>query len=472
MIEPSLLRVESVTKTFGQTVALKDVSLEFRGGEIHGVLGANGAGKSTLMAILAGFVRPDSGRVELAGQPVPLGEPFAMKRLGVRMVHQHFMLVPNFSVAENLALADLEGLAGPLELNEQTVSALKLAESLGWTLDPAARTGDLPVGVQQRIEIVKALAGVAKVLILDEPTAVLGEGEVRELFAVLRQVAAQGTAVILIAHNLDEILQVSDRISVLRHGQLTATIDRADVDREGLRAIMQGEDPALVLTREPAGLKVRVQASGVSVRGDRGEMAVREATFQVAEGEVFAIMGVDGNGQDELAEALVGLRQIASGQMSGTELAGYIPQDRQVDGLALRLSVQDNLLLGHETNPEFTAGPFLKMGKIREWAGRLIEKYAIKVHRASDPASSLSGGNQQKVVVARSMADAPPLVVASSPTRGLDIMATDFVRSQLVDRAKGSGSVVMFSADREDVALAHRAEEMSRGQLHKIEAPE
>lgn len=472
MAESPLLCVADVSKSFGSLLALGGVSIDFHAGEIHAVLGANGAGKSTLMAVLAGFLQPDSGTVTLADAPLPLGQPFAIKHRGVRMVHQHFMLVPNFTVEENLALADLEQPFRPLDVKAETATALATADRLGWKFDPKARTGDLPVGTQQRIEITKALAGEAKVLILDEPTAVLGDREVDELFAVLREVACQGTAVIIIAHNLDEVTRIADRVSVLRHGRMVASFESGEIQRDRLREVMQGEDAVRELRPPTHQGPDRVHVQDITVRGDRGEIAVDGLSLDVAEGEIFGIAGVDGNGQTELAEALVGLRPLDSGQIVGVSHPGYVPQDRQTDGLALGLTVEENLLLGNEARPDFRRGPLLRVGAIRAWAQDLVARYSVKVGRVTDPVGSLSGGNQQKIIVARAMSSQPDTVVACNPTRGLDIVATNFVRGQLTDLADGGGSVIVSSTDREDLELALEVRTISRGRWQVDEVPQ
>ena len=465
-----IVRVESISKRFGAVQALDSVCLDFDAGEVHGILGANGAGKSTLMGVLAGFVLPDTGQVLLNGQPVKLGDPLAMKRDGMRMVHQHFMLVPNFTVRENLAMGEFERLRGALDLEAATASAIDLAAKLGWNLPLDAITGELPVGVQQRIEVVRALAGNAQVLILDEPTAVLADEEVIELFTVLRRVAEQNTAVILIAHNLDELLSVADRITILRDGRVAESLARPDATREILQRAMEGEHPAVAPLKPARSDEIAVVADSIEAKGDRGEPSVQGVSFTIHRQEVFGIGGVDGNGQVELAEVAMGLRKPTRGSISSPQKKGYVPQDRQVDGLALSLSVRDNLFLGQRNRKEFAFGPFLRLKEIRRWAGEMVNTFDIKVAGIDAPANSLSGGNQQKIVVSRAVSDSPDFLVAVNPTRGLDIVATNFVRRQIEQVSSAGAATLLLSTDREDIAeLANQSATMVSGRLQEDE---
>ncbi|HRI43294.1 MAG TPA: ABC transporter ATP-binding protein [Fimbriimonadaceae bacterium] len=466
----SLLSVVDVSKRFGTVQALADVSVSFEAGFIHGVLGENGAGKSTLMNVVAGFARPDSGEGTMGDARLPFGDPIACRRLGIEMVHQHFMLVPAFSVAENLALARDETLwrrSDPLIAAEP---ALRVARELGWEVDPNARTGDLPVGAQQRVEILKALAGDSRVLILDEPTAVLSPPETEDLFRVLRSLKTTGKAIILIAHKLDEVLAVVDRVTVLRAGRVVAEADIASTDARQLAEWMVGElPPSTPAWAAPGGAPALV-ARGLRVTGDRGEARVRDLDLEVGRGEILGVGGVDGNGQLELAEALAGIRPF-SGQVEwegepALPTVAYIPQDRQVDGLALPMSVEENLLLGRLDSPELVSGPFLRRARIGDWARGLVTRFAIKVASINDPVSALSGGNQQKVVVARSLDHVPDLLVAVNPTRGLDLRAAESVRSAIIGAARQGAAVVFISTDLDELyATAGRCVFLDRGRL-------
>ncbi len=464
-----VLRVEGVSKRYGDVRALIDVSLDFDKGEIHAVLGENGAGKSTLMGVIAGFVVPDAGRVLLKGAPLPPGRPHETKGAGIEMVHQHFMLVQEFTVAENLALARLGSLRGVLRTADVASAALAIAADLGWDVDPQAKIRDLPVGAQQRIEILKALCGDADVLILDEPTAVLSAEETEDLFRVLRQLRDDGKCVVLIAHKLSEILAVADRVSVLRNGALVATAPRADVDEATLAEWMVGEMPEPRSPLAPSSNEPLITVADLQVLGSRGEVAVRGVSFQVSPGEILGVGGVDGNGQVELAEALAGVRKLLSGSIRWREAEGtigYVPQDRQGQGLALGMSVTDNVLIEVHDQPEMSIGPFLRTRAIREHARRLVGEYDVRVSDIDDAAASLSGGNQQKLVVSRVLEARPDLVVASSPTRGLDVRAAAFVQQRLLQAAKEGAAVVLFSTDLDELAaLATRTVFMSRGRL-------
>ena len=465
----AILTLRSVSKRYGAVHALSDVSAEFELGEIHAVLGENGAGKSTLMGILGGFITPDSGEILGKGVCWPVGHPSDVRRAGLTMVHQHFTLVPEFTVAENLALSGMKGLAKGLNVGKISRPALELAQDLNWNFDESAKTRLLPVGVQQRVEILKALAEDPQILVLDEPTAVLSPDEVEDLFRVLRQLKARGKAVILIAHKLSEVMAIADRVTVIRRGKWIASAPIEEVNPTQLAAWMVGEE-----TNVTAGVpsistsEQFLSTQDLVVLGDRGESAVRKASFNVARGEIFGLGGVDGNGQVELAECLVGVRPLKSGSLTlpdGARIA-YIPQDRQVDGLALSMSVVDNLLVSGHRKPALRTGMFLSPLKVRRWAEGLIQRFGIKVGSPVDPVKSLSGGNQQKVVVSRALADPPDLIVAVNPTRGLDIGATTYVHEQIRAAAAGGAAVVLISTDLDELAaLASTRAFLSRGEI-------
>lgn len=469
MSEQVVLEAKGLTKSFGPVVALRSVDIEFRRREIHAVLGENGAGKSTLMNVLAGFLTPDSGSVNLLGQPLRLGNPVAARAAGIAMVHQHFMLVPAFTVAENLALARLEHLRGTLQVEDAACHALEIGESLGWKLDPHALTGQLAVGVQQRVEILKALATDAPILILDEPTAVLSAEETEELFQVLRKLREQGKTIILIAHKLAEIVSVASWATVLRQGAVVAsqavTADSADA----LATAMIGEPlkPSAPRTTTLGNKLLTVQE--LRTRGDRGEPAVQGISFTVRSGEVFGIGGVDGNGQVQLAEALVGVRPF-EGSVEVQGPTGYIPQDRQTDGLALPLSIEENFLIALPPESNLAPSGRLRWRAIRDWSQELVQRFAIKTPDLKTQAGQLSGGNQQKVVVARVLDREPKVIVAVNPTRGLDFHATDFVHQALRDAATNGAAVVLISTDRDELAaVADRIQYLSAGRLYDSE---
>ncbi len=458
-----LLEARSISKRFGAVRALDDVSVSFKPGEIHAVLGENGAGKSTLMGVLAGFVIPDSGQTFLHGHRLPLGKAFECSRSGVGMIHQHFTLVPEFTVAENLALAHLNSLWKPLNVKALAKHALELADDLGWFLDPDVKVRNLPVGTQQRIEILKALAGDADALLFDEPTAALSQDEVRDLFQALRRLSDKGKAIILIAHKLAEVMAVADKVTVLRKGKFVATALTADTNEIELAEWMVGRLPAGLNKKQTKALEPGLSVNDLQVLGDRGEMAVKRVTFAIDRGEVLGIGGVDGNGQIELAEALAGVRPFTgSSDFEGKEpVLAFIPQDRQLDGLALTMSVKDNLMIGR------VRSRFLNRRALATWAKSLADRYDVRIDSIDDPVAALSGGNQQKVVVARELDSAPDLLVAVNPTRGLDIRATEFVHRSILDARDAGAAVALFSTDLDELAaLSSRTLFMSSGRLY------
>ena len=506
------LSMRGITKRYDSNVALNAVDFEARSDEIHALLGENGAGKSTLMQILAGLVKADSAEISLNGSPVLIDSPGAARTLGIAMVHQHFTLVPAFTIAENLALnlPDNRSLLQRLKqgfaysTGASAERALEMAKSLGWELSPNSRVSDLPVGTQQRVEIVKALAADANLLIFDEPTAVLAPNEVEELFTVLRRLRDQGKTVVLIAHKLAEIMAVADRVTVLRRGVTAATTKVSDTTLEQLAFWMVGasvaqesevssvspkisplpsskalnEEKSANLSAPRSGEKEAFVASDLTVLGDRGETALRGLSLNVKSGEILGIGGVDGNGQTELAEVLVGLRKQASGKLSwkgelfspgASPTTGYVPQDRRRSGLALSMSVQDNLLFEAVKSRDFKRGAFLNKKALERLSNDLIEEFDIRTSNSGSPVSSLSGGNQQKIVVARSFYSNPEWIVVVNPTRGLDISATRFVHSQLRKAKARGASIVLISTDLDEIAaLADRTAILSGGSLTEI----
>lgn len=462
------LLVEGVSKAYGPVRALSSVNAKFLPGEVHAVLGENGAGKSTLMGVLSGFVVPDSGRVLIDGGSLPLGRTLDCRQLGIAMVHQHFTLVPDFTVAENLALAQLAAMARPLKLDELVEPALRLARELGWEVEPGAKARGLPVGVQQRIEILKSLSHEPPILILDEPTAVLAPDEVEDLFRVLRSLAESGKTVILIAHKLSEVLSIADRITVLRRGAVAATALRSDVNERTLAEWMVGELPAPTQTTSTVSLREQcLSLQEVWAKGDRGEDALRGISLEVQSGEVVGIGGVDGNGQVELAEVAVGVRDLTEGFRIGLGTLAYIPQDRQGDGLAMSMTILENMMIEGHRRPELSSRWTLKMKVARKWGEELVSRFQIKTPSVGDLVSSLSGGNQQKVVVSRSLDQTPGLLVCVNPTRGLDIRAASFVHSQILLARDNGAAVLLISTDLDELAaLSNRTLYISGGRLY------
>lgn len=441
-----MLTLSGITKRYGGLLALDGVSVEFAPGEIHAVIGENGAGKSTLMNVVGGFIAPDFGNGSLGESTrLPFGDPRLTRHLGIEMVHQHFMLVPEFTVAENLALSALTSLSGALDIESATSKHRALAAKLGWTLDFNARTGSLPVGTQQRVELLKSLAAGGSVIVLDEPTAVLSDEEVTELFRVLGELRDEGRAVVLVAHKLREVLAVADRITVLRNGRVVGSTPANDTTEHELQTWMTGEALSPTTSSSSNAGEICLEARGLHVSGDRGEPAIRGIDLTVRHGEVVGIGGVDGNGQVELAEAIVGIRSSRSTSLRRPEQIGYIPQDRHADALALTMSIKENFLIGR------SAGPLLMPKAVTNDARSLIDKFNIKAQNINDSAGSLSGGNQQKIVISRVMERQPSLLVAVNPTRGLDFQATQFVHSAIGEAAQGGMAVLLISTDRDEI---------------------
>ncbi len=476
-----LLELRGITKRFPGVVANDDIHLRVRRGEIHAVVGENGAGKSTLMKILYGLYQPDEGQILLHGAPTAIPHPRAALGLGIGMVHQHFMLIPRFTVAENVVLGSERAAWGILHPRRAEAEVAALCRRYGLALDPAAEVGGLSVGEQQRVEILKVLYRGAGLLILDEPTAVLAPQEVAELFANLRRLKEQGKTIIFISHKLQEVLEIADQITVLRRGRVVGSVPAAGTTRAGLAEMMVGRPVLLELQRpDTTPGEVRLAAEGLSVAGSRGRPAVRGVSFSVRAGEIYGLAGVEGNGQSELSEALVGLRPITAGRLliAGRDATGlsprevrllgvaHIPEDRHRRGLVLPMEVYENMILGHHFRPVFNRGPLLAAAEARAFAAERVKKYDVRVPSVRTPALALSGGNQQKAVVAREFSFEPRVLVAAQPTRGLDIGATEFVGQELL-RAKERGmAVVLVSSDLDEVlALADRVGVMYNGEL-------
>lgn len=460
-----LLEVRGVSKSFGAVKALVDVSLDLREGEVHAILGENGAGKSTLIGVMEGFLAPDSGTIRFQDRELDYGNPIAVREAGIRVVHQHFMLVPQFTVAENVALGNVARWESPAECSA-VGEAAALAEKLGWPLDLGARVEELSVGEMQRLEIVRALIGGGSVLVLDEPTAVLTAEETSELLTFVRARRDEGITVVIVTHKLPEVFQVADRATVLRQGRFVATLEIASTTPEGLAEAMVGGAVPHATSAPRGSGKETVRVRGLSVVSDRGVHAVRDVSLTIRAGEVLGIGGVDGNGQVELAEAIVGIRprEIGSITLEGTTIA-YIPQDRQTDGLVLEMDVSDNLLLGQDLR-EWTKLGLLRRRKIRGWARELMGEFDVRADSASVPVGTLSGGNQQKVVIARNLHRVPSLLVAVNPTRGLDIRAEAVVRQAVLDCAASGAAVLLISTDRDEIeALSDRTMYIESGRL-------
>jgi ABC-type uncharacterized transport system ATPase subunit len=476
------LELAQITKRFGSLVANDAIDLIVEPGEIHALLGENGAGKSTLMNVLYGLYQPDGGQILLDGTPRSFRGPGEALAAGIGMVHQHFMLVPVFTVAENVMLGH-EWTSGPLgRLDRKTARAKvrELSERYGLAVDPDALVADLPVGVQQRVEILKALLGNAQVLILDEPTAVLTPQEIDDLIRVMHELRKAGTSIVFITHKLREVKAIADRITVIRRGKVVGDADPGASESE-LAALMVGRDVSLVVDKAPA----RPAATALEVRrlkvaDDRGQTTVAGVDFSVASGEIVALAGVQGNGQEELVESLLGLRLPQSGEIliEGADLAGvsiddilergvgYVPEDRQHDGIVGGFTVAENLVLDLFGRPEFSRGLSLRINNIESNAQARIAEFDIRPPSSQAPAATLSGGNQQKLVLAREMSRPLKVFIASQPTRGVDVGAQEFIHKRIVAERDNGTAVVLVSTELDEVlALADRILVMYRGKI-------
>jgi len=473
--------MDRVTKTFPGVLANDCISFDVMEGEIHALLGENGAGKTTLMRILYGMSTPDSGTLCWRDKPVQIATSQEAIGLGIGMVHQHFMLIPEFTVVENVVLGLRTARSPLLDLQGAAKRLSELSEQFGLRVEPWALVKDLSTGEQQRVEIVKALYRGAHLLVLDEPTAVLTPGEADDLFAVLDSLRAEGHAVIFISHKLDEVLRISNRVTVLRRGCVVATVNTCDTSKEELATMMVGRPVVLRVERrpcEPGEAVIQIENAVVEAEDHRHE--VRGVSLSVRAGEILALTGVAGNGQRSLVEALFGLRRLTAGRVSilGRDISeckpkdlvllnvGRIPEDRHTMGLALPLSVRENLTLEVYRQRAYCRAGVLRQGPITALARRLGSEYDIRMPGVQVPASNLSGGNQQKVILARAMHREPPAVVAADPTRGLDVGATEFVYRQLLAARDRGVAVLLISTDLEEVlCLSDRIAVIYNGEI-------
>jgi general nucleoside transport system ATP-binding protein len=482
------LRLRGITKRFGDLVANDSIDLEVLPGEIHCLLGENGAGKTTLMNVLYGLLPPDEGTISIDGVEHVPASPKEAIAAGIGMVHQHFMLVEVFTVAENLILGREESKAGLLNMNDARRTVRRLSERYGLDVDPEAVIEELPVGVQQRVEILKALANDAKYLILDEPTAVLTPQETDQLIAVMRSLRDEGKAIVFITHKLREVRAIADKITVIRHGKVVGAAKPTDSESD-LAELMVGRAVQLVVDKgraSPSG-KPRLVLNGVSVARPNGTLAVEDLDLEVFGGEIVCIAGVQGNGQTELAEALLGVTPVIKGsmQLDGRPLTGltpretidaglgFVPEDRKQDGCVGTFTVAENLILNHYDEPPYARGIAMDLSKVRQNATHRVAEFDIRTQSIEAPVSSLSGGNQQKVVLARELSRPLGVLIACQPTRGLDVGAIEFVHRRLIEeRDRGTAVVIVSTELDEVVALADRIAVMYRGRIVGIVPPD
>ena len=477
----SSLEMLDIAKQFPGVLANDHVYFDVRSGEVHALLGENGAGKSTLMRILYGLYQPSSGQISLNGQPVEIRRPSDSIRLGIGMIHQHFMLVPSLTVAENVALG-LPSSQGPLtDLGKVSRRILELAELYGLQVDPDVPVWQLAVGEQQRVEIVKALYRGAALLILDEPTAVLTPQEVDELFITLRKMAREGHALVFISHKLHEVLDISDRITVLRDGRVVGSKPTADTTKAELARMMVGRELAAPGERTTGGAgSVRLDLQGISALSDRGTVALRGVDLQVRAGEILGLAGVSGNGQRELAEVITGLRPATGGQvlLGGEDLTGatpgrimdrglaYIPEERNRDGMIRDFSVSENLILREHGKQPYARAGFLSFRAIERICAELVRSFNVKTPSLETPMKNLSGGNVQKVILARELSRRPEVLIAAQPARGLDIGAAEYVHQRLLEQRNAGTATLLISEDLDEIlALSDRIVVIYEGQI-------
>ncbi|WP_137388895.1 ABC transporter ATP-binding protein [Rhodoligotrophos defluvii] len=482
------LVVKDLCKSFGSLKANDNVTIHVRRGSVHAVLGENGAGKTTLMNMLYGLLQPDSGQILLDGLPVRIDSPRHALELGIGMVHQHFMLVDPLTVTENVILG-LHGQGPRLDLKAHERRIAELSDSFGFEIEPTEVVSRLPIGMQQRVEILKSLYRDADLLILDEPTSVLTPGETQSFFAVLRRLKAAGKTILFITHKLEEVMDLSDRVTVMRAGRVTDELETKDTNPSELARLMVGRDVIFDLER-PEGRAgcVLFEVRDVRAYGERGNEALAGVSFDLHAGEILGIAGVDGNGQAELAETIAGMRAYHAGTMrlEGRDIApysirdrlhklriAYVPEDRHRTGLVLDQSVAANLMLRAYDRPPFVQhGFFLNQAAIRENASRLVDKFRVRTSSIDQHVRRLSGGNQQKLILAREIEADPKLLVVSQPCKGLDVGAIEFVQNTLIEQRNRGVGIIYISTELEHIlAVCDRIAVMFKGRIMGILDP-
>lgn len=488
MAHENVIEMREITKVFGEFVANDKINLELRKGEIHALLGENGAGKSTLMNMLAGLLEPTSGEIVVNGQVVKLDSPSKAASLGIGMVHQHFMLVEAFTVAENIILGSELTKNGVLDIARATREINELSERYGLAVNPSAKVADISVGAQQRVEILKTLYRGADILIFDEPTAVLTPSEIDELMAIMKNLVKEGKSIILITHKLDEIRAVSDRVTVIRRGKSIETVEIAGATNADLAEMMVGRSVSFKTEKQEAQPKeVILSIKDLVVNENRGVPAVKNLSLDVRAGEIVGIAGIDGNGQSELIQAITGLRKIESGimELKGqsivglhprqiTEMSvGHVPEDRHRDGLVLEMMISENIALQTYYKEPLSKKGILNYTNIIGYAKQLMQEFDVRAASEIVPASALSGGNQQKAIIAREVDRNPDLLIVSQPTRGLDVGAIEYIHKRLIQERDNGKAVLVVSFELDEILnVSDRIAVIHDGKIQGIVTPE
>ncbi|CKI79473.1 ABC transporter ATP-binding protein [Streptococcus pneumoniae] len=488
MAHENVIEMRDITKVFGGFVANDKINLHLRKGEIHALLGENGAGKSTLMNMLAGLLEPTSGEIAVNGQVVNLDSPSKAASLGIGMVHQHFMLVEAFTVAENIILGSELTKNGVLDIAGASKEIKALSERYGLAVDPSAKVADISVGAQQRVEILKTLYRGADILIFDEPTAVLTPSEIDELMAIMKNLVKEGKSIILITHKLDEIRAVSDRVTVIRRGKSIETVEIAGATNADLAEMMVGRSVSFKTEKQASQPKeVVLSIKDLVVNENRGVPAVKNLSLDVRAGEIVGIAGIDGNGQSELIQAITGLRKVESGsiELKGdsivglhprqiTELSvGHVPEDRHRDGLILEMMISENIALQTYYKEPHSKNGILNYSNITSYAKKLMEEFDVRAASELVPAAALSGGNQQKAIIAREIDRDPDLLIVSQPTRGLDVGAIEYIHKRLIEERDNGKAVLVVSFELDEILnVSDRIAVIHDGKIQGIVSPE
>lgn len=488
MAHENVIEMRDITKVFGGFVANDKINLHLRKGEIHALLGENGAGKSTLMNMLAGLLEPTSGEIAVNGQVVNLDSPSKAASLGIGMVHQHFMLVEAFTVAENIILGSELTKNGVLDIAGASKEIKALSERYGLAVDPSAKVADISVGAQQRVEILKTLYRGADILIFDEPTAVLTPSEIDELMAIMKNLVKEGKSIILITHKLDEIRAVSDRVTVIRRGKSIETVEIAGATNADLAEMMVGRSVSFKTEKQASKPKeVVLSIKDLVVNENRGVPAVKNLSLDVRAGEIVGIAGIDGNGQSELIQAITGLRKVETGsiELKGdsivglhprqiTELSvGHVPEDRHRDGLILEMMISENIALQTYYKEPHSKNGILNYSNITSYAKKLMEEFDVRAASELVPAAALSGGNQQKAIIAREIDRDPDLLIVSQPTRGLDVGAIEYIHKRLIEERDNGKAVLVVSFELDEILnVSDRIAVIHDGKIQGIVSPE